>query len=181
MQNKNILVTVLVSLLVSGGGLMLFPKHVETIVVEKSVGSVASPDLASPYFSYGTVRKWAYPCDLGGTVGQASTTICTFKAPPSSSSTLRFVGARLNTGTGTTMVLKTYKSASPWLATTQLGNNMPLAANTWVATTSDSVTTNSVNAIFGPSDWLVVTATVNAGGAGTSSPTGRVVAEFTEL
>lgn len=156
-----------------------FPIGGSTVVerVVREVGATPGSDFSGPAMTVGGLSEWSYAVPLKGTA--ASTTICVIKAPPTASSSLVYFGYFGTTGTGTAMLLKTYKSASPWLTTTQIGANVPLAANTYTASKATSTGLDSAGALFGASDYLVVTAVVAAGGAGTSSPTaGHCAAQF---
>jgi hypothetical protein len=150
-------------------------------VVQNDAPSVggASSDFSTRYLSFGGVREWASKIDLNGDA--ASTTICVIQAPQVASSSLKSFAYRANTGTGTAMELKVYKSASQWLTTTQLGGDSALAANQAVVVVATSSAFDSVNSLFSANDWLVVTATVAAGGAGTSSPTGVCQAKWEQI
>lgn len=186
MENiKSVGIPFLVALVVAIGASTLMqptPKVIDNTktVIQKgdTVGSLTGPDTGSPYLSWGDVRNWAYRKDMAGDA--ASTTVCVIAAPSEASSSLRFFGWRANTGTGTVMSLKVSKSASPWVSTTQLFA-ASLAANTNVLAVATSTVTDSANALFGSGDYLVVTAVVSAGGAGTSSPTGVCEAQFTSI
>jgi hypothetical protein len=189
MENKNIpLVAGIVGLVALGMGFLVgnpsitvTPPEVNVVQNPQSqaVGAISGPDVMSPYFGWGGVNNWSFKKDLGGDA--ASTTICVIQAPQVASSSLQFFGYRANTGTGTAMELKVYKSASKWLATTQLGGDSALAANQAVVVVATSSAFDSVNSLFSANDWLVVRATVAAGGAGTSSPTGVCQAQFVQI
>lgn len=169
-----------VALLLSGVTALLGSDTVIREVVTDRVG-VSSPDISSPYFSFGDVRHWAAKENPAGAVFfNASTTICTIPAPAVGSSSLQYFSWKGNTGTGTVMNLKVYKGAAKWALTTQLGDATSLAANTneRIAATSSMLGTPS---IFTNGDYLNVAAVVKAGGAGTSSPTGTCQAVWVEL
>ena len=186
-NNKSIIVAGILGLALLGAGFVqkapnitVQPAEVKVVQsdVAPSLGG-ASSDFSTRYISYGGVREWASKLDMGGDA--ASTTVCVLQAPQVASSSLQFFGWRGNTGTGTAMELKAYKSASPYLVTTQLGHDAPLAANTNVVVVSTSTLTDSINSVFSVNDYLVVTATVQAGGAGTSSPTGVCEAQWVQI
>ncbi len=187
MQIKNVIVAgivgvavALASVFVSSPTIVVEPAPVKVVTDEAHPSLAgASSDFSTRYVSWGGVRNWASKLDMQGDA--ASTTICVLQAPQVASSSLQFFGYRANTGTGTTMTLKTYKSASPYVTTTQIGHGAPLSANQTVAVVSTSTLTDSASAIFGANDYLVVTATVAAGGAGTSSPTGICEAQWVQL
>lgn len=176
---KATIISAVVALVVAGGFVLTFEPTEQiidkTITRNVPVGSVSSPDIPSPYLQWGGVNHWAQGTALSGA---ASTTICALQSPTASSSLQNF-GIRLNTGTTTSMTLKAYKSASRFLTTTQFTDNVTLPSNTEVVAYATTTTAN--NLAFTGGDWIVVTATVAAGGNGTSSPTGYCQAEWTSL
>jgi len=185
-NNKSIIVAGIVGVVALGVAFLGHPnitvqpadvKMVQSDVTPALGG--ASSDFSTRYVSWGGVRSWASRLDMQGDA--ASTTICVLQAPQVASSSLQFFGYRANTGTGTVMTLKTYKSASPYLATTQLGSGATLTANTNVVSVSTSTLTDSINSVFSANDYLVVRATVEAGGNGTSSPTGVCEAQWVQI
>lgn len=111
-----------------------------------SLGSVAGPDIMSPYFSYGGVRHWGYST----TFNQASTTLCDFTSP-AGTSTLAYAIAKQTTGTSTAIAVEWGKSANPTATTTSLGYSGALAASaqyTAVASTSPSATAGMIDPSF---------------------------------
>lgn len=185
MENKNIpLVAGIVGLVVLGSigffsakpSIVVTPSEVK-VVQNDAVG--ASPTLNTPYLGYGGVNNWAYKVALNGDA--ASTTVCVIQAPQVASSSLVHFGYRALSGTSTAMELKVYKSASKWLTTSQIGDDAPQAASSYLVSVATSTGLNSANALFSPNDWLVVTSVVQAGGAGTSSPTGVCQAQFVQI
>jgi len=168
---KTLGIIALVAVLVVGSYLPIGGQTTVERVIEKvSVGATPGSNFSGPDLTVGGVSNWYYSVPLKGSV--ASTTICTIKAPSVASSSLQYFGFSGNTGTGTAMALKVYKSTGAWPNTiVQIGTTMQLAANTQVATSSSAgqYVANG-NAIFGPTDYLIVQATVAGGGAGTSSP-----------
>jgi hypothetical protein len=186
MENtKNIIIAGIVGVVALG---VAFVSGSPTVVVQPAEVKVvndspalggASSDFSTRYISYGGVREWASKVDLNGDA--ASTTICAIQAPQVASSSLRFFGYRALSGTTTAMELKVYKSASQWLATSQIGDDAPQAASSWLVSVATSTGLNSANALFSPNDWLVVQSVVQAGGNGTSSPTGVCEAKWVQI
>src|SRR3990167_5206889 len=114
METKTIVVSVLASVLVVLGVVAFTPAKV--INQESQLGAVASPDIMSPYFSFGGVRQWAAHTD---TLNTASTTICAMQSP-AATSTLRLGSVRLTTGSTTAVVLEMAKSATYAASTTRI-------------------------------------------------------------
>lgn len=111
---KNYLVMAGIAVAVFAVG-MFFVKPVQNGV--NQLGAVSSPDINSPYFSFGGVRQWAGHTD---TLNQASTTICSLQSP-AATSTLRFADVKLTTGTTTAIALEMAKDTTPSATTTRLG------------------------------------------------------------
>jgi hypothetical protein len=141
-----------------------------------SVGSVSSPDIASPYLSFGDVRRWA---SHTGSLTQATTTICALQSP-AATSTLVLGTLRLDVSSSTASTITYAKAATPY-ATTTLFNSVAVAANGQAAILAASTTVSALtqtNAIFAPNQYLVVGM---QGGVGTFSPTGSCNAVWQEL
>ena len=101
---------------------------------EVTYAAVSSPDIPSPYLTYGGVRRWArYDRDLT----QASTTVCAIQSPVSTS-TLISGGITFTESSTTAMTITMAKAATPYATTTSLGEGL-LAADifgTFVASTT---------------------------------------------
>lgn len=138
-------------------------------VPQQKLGSVSSPDIQSPYFSYGDVRFWA-----GSTnnLAQATTTVCAIQAP-ASTSTLQYGSIRFSVGSTTASLVTFAKAATAFATTTSLGQ-FTVAAN---AQGTAFASTTLGTAIFAPNEWFVVGM---QGGVGTFSPTGRCLAEWVQ-
>lgn len=180
MDTKNLLVSAVVALALSGLVVSLVPSSTQTLVKEVPVdlGAAATPDFNSTYVSWGGVRNHARGTSLNGDA--ASTTICALQAPQVASSSAVFFGLRLGVGTTTASTVKVYKSASKWVATTEIaGANF--AAGEAKAIVATSTFLDSSNAVLSPNDWIVVRQTPQGGGAGTFSPTGSCGAQFVQI
>lgn len=182
MNTPRIAVVFSVLAVIIAGAAAIIPEReiqTQTIVREEgrpAVGALAGPDIASPYLRWGGVAEWAGSRTMNGDA--ASTTICNIQAP-TASSTLTFAGVRLNTGTGTAMTVRMYKSAQAGVTGTNIVQGAA-AGNTEVALVGTS-TGIGANGLFSNGQWLVVQANVSAGGNGTSSPTGTCAARWITL
>lgn len=130
------------------------------------LGSVSSPDIQSPYFSFGGVRRWGARTE---TLNSATTTVCALQAP-AATSTLEFASIRFSVSSTTASTVTIAKATTPYATTTLLASGS-VAANaqaTLVASTTNSVVVDGIG-VFAPNTYLVVGM---AGGAGTFSPTG---------
>ena len=161
METKTIVVSVIASVLVVLGVVAFTPAKV--INQESQLGAVASPDIMSPYFSFGGVRQWAAHTD---TLNTASTTICAMQSP-AATSTLRLGSVRLTTGSTTAVVLEMAKSATYAASTTRISYGAVAAGdgitlNSFVASTTSTgasgyaYTANERDIVFAPNTYLTV-------------------------
>jgi len=157
-MNKNILVTIAVVVSLALSVLDLTGK--QQVVIEPKAGAVSSPDIMSPYFSFGGVRHWAGRTD---SLTQATTTVCALQSP-SATSTLEtaFINFTVSSTTASTVTLA--KATTAYATTTSLGA-ITLSANAQ----GIAVASTTGSHIFSPNTWFVVGM---AGGIGTFSPTG---------
>lgn len=140
-------------------------------VVEKTIqaGAVASPDIMSPYFSFGGLKHWAGRTD---SLTQATTTVCAIQSP-AATSTLAWAGVlfKVSSTTASTVTLATSTTA---FATTTLLTSTTIAANAQGYINFQGSSAN----VLAPNTWVVVGM---AGGTGTFSPSGTCQAEFMAL
>jgi hypothetical protein len=179
---KNIAVTSLavIALVV---GVAAYTREVPTAVpapTPTSLGAVANPDLASPYFAFGNVRHWASGFDA--TV--ASTTICRAQSPAATSTLVRST-FRETTATGTALfvtVAKTTNGNSTQASSTVLALGT-LAASVKgdfifnASSTETGLGTGNGNVVgstvFGPNEYITWTVTGGASGINTHLGTGN--------
>lgn len=140
-------------------------------VVERTIqaGSVSSPDIMSPYFSFGGLKHWAGRTD---SLTQATTTVCAIQSP-AATSTLAWAGVLFKVSSTTASIVTLATSTSPYATTTLLiANNIGANAQGYVNFQGSSAN------VLAPNTWVVVGM---AGGTGTFSPTGTCQAEFMAL
>lgn len=140
-------------------------------VVEKTIqtGAVSSPDILSPYFSFGGVKHWAARTD---SLTQATTTVCALQSPVATSSLVRAsITFQVSSTTATTVTFATSTSA---FATTTLLISNGLAANSSGYVNFAGASAN----VMAPNTWFVVGM---AGGNGNFSPTGTCQATWVAL
>jgi len=163
---KNYLITAGIALGVVLLTLTLMPQKVINSV--QTLGAVSSPDIMSPYFSFGGVRQWAAHTE---SLGQATTTVCALQSP-AATSTLLTASIRYSVSSTTASTVTMAKATTAYATTTLIGGGS-LAANaqgTFNATTTLAQATSLDGVmVFAPSAYLVVGM---AGGTGTFSPTG---------
>lgn len=148
------------------------------------LGAATSPDISSPYFSYGDVRHWGRKTI---SLTQATTTVCALQSP-AATSTLMSGGINLSVSSTTASVVTIAKAATQYATTTAIATSTPIA-NALLNLPAATTTTIALNLplaitdrIFGPSTWFVVgmaDGTAEAT-AGTFSPTGICQATFLE-
>lgn len=134
---------------------------------EEALGAVSSPDIPSPYFSFGGVRQWAA---RDNDLTQATTTVCAIQSP-AATSTLDHADLSLVVSSTTASTVTFAKAATPYATSTFLGS-AAVAANAQANIAVKATTTSNAiasNFVFGPSQWFVVGM---QGGVGTFSPTG---------
>ncbi len=176
---KNILVTIGI---VAALALSLVASFKDTkVTVTPSVGA-ASPDISSPYFSVGDVRQWKYKST---TLVSATTTPFAIQSPAATSTLSLNSGCDFTVASSTAVTVTMAKATNAFatstaLATTSIAANAKGFAS--VSTTTPVADTANGRATFGdrvfaPLSWLVMSMT---GGAGTFSPSGTCIAEFTE-
>lgn len=140
-------------------------------VVERTIqaGAVSSPDIMSPYFSFGGVKHWAGRTD---SLTQATTTVCAIQSP-TATSTIAWASAlfTVSSTSATTVTLAT--STTPY-ATTTLLTSTSIAANAQGYINFQGASSN----VMAPNTWVVVGM---AGGTGNFSPTGTCQVEFMAL
>ena len=166
----------IMALLIVVIGFAVIKPTVVVNAVNNALGAVSSPDIQSPYFSFGGVRFWGAHTE---TLKTATTTPCALLSPAATSTLMTAsISFKVSSTTASTVTLA---KATTAYATTTLLASAALAANaqgTLVASTTASggATLDGTN-VFGPSQWLVVGM---AGGTGTFSPTGTCQAVWVQ-
>ena len=176
MDIKNGVIGALVGLTVLIGGLYL-NQPTPAPVSNQPVGAVSSPDINSPYMSFGGVRSWAGHTE---SLTQATTTVCAIQSPAATSS-LRFAGVRFTVSSTTAARITLAKALTYNSTTTSLGVADLVAgapATVIASTTGANFATLDGASTFGPNQWFVVGM---SGGTGTFSPTGSCSAQWTEI
>ena len=159
---KNYLITAGIALGVVLLVLIFMPAKVINQV--QTLGAVSSPDIMSPYFSFGGVRQWAAHTD---NLNHASTTICSMQSP-AATSTLVFGSVKLTTGTTTAIALEMAKDTSYAATTTRISYDvLASGAQTtmvaFVASTTGAYgangqahTADELDMVFAPNTYLNV-------------------------
>lgn len=140
---------------------------------ETRLGSVASPDIQSPYISIGGLRIWGANSQ---SLVQGTTTPWAYQVV--ATSTLKEAGCRLDVASTTATVVKFSKATTAFATTTALGQ-LAIAANgqgTLIA--SSTISAGNTAALFAPNNWLVFSM---EGGSGTFSPSGSCSAQFIQI
>jgi len=146
--------------------------------VTPTFGAISGPDIASTYLKWGAgngVR--VYP--TARALSTATTTVCAIQSP-NATSTLRSAAVRFDISSTTASTITFAKSATAFATTTQIGENVAIAANAqgFVQATTTAAQVIAQTTVFAPGQWLVVGM---KGGTGTFSPTGACQATFEEV
>lgn len=121
---KTIGVMVGISAIVAFAVMALTPKAVTTVVQEK-LGSVASPDIPSPYLNWGGIRMY----NTGTKLTQGTTTVCSIQSPVSTS-TLEFAGIQFDFASSSALVLDIGQGTTPYsTSSARLSSAYNIAAN----------------------------------------------------
>lgn len=170
MDIKNLILGGLVGLVALFGGLYVLQPHAAPTTTP-SFGAVSSPDIPSPYFSFGGVRFDAVHTDA---MYQASTTVCSLQSPAATSTLSEGSGVRFTVSSTTASTATVYKASFPTGNTTFLfADNIAAGAQSTIVATT---TTN--NFVIAPNQYINV---IMSGGTGTFSPTGTCGMVFQEL
>lgn len=163
---------VIAAIVLTVGTLLYTAAHQPTTTpTQPHVGSATSPDISSPYFSFGGVRFDAVHTD---NLAQATTTVCSTLTPSATTTLSEGSGIRLVVSSTTASSVGVFKAAQITGNTTFLfGANVAANAQATIVST----TTND-NFVVGPSQWINV---IMSGGTGTFSPTGTCGLVFQEL
>ena len=155
---------------------VVVPAPVVNVNVPKQdfkLGSVASPDINSPYFSFGGVREWGA---MTNSLTQATTTVCALQSP-ASTSTLNFASIQFSISSTTASLVTMARASNAYATTTSLGT-VSLTANGHGMLVASSTQLYQ----FPPNSWLVVGMqdTTPQATAGHFSPTGKCQATWYE-
>jgi hypothetical protein len=134
----------------------------------QAFGAISSPDIPSPYLSFGGVRRWAGHSE---SLNQATTTVCAIQAP-AATSTLISGGIRLSVSSTTSSTI-TIAKASTATATTTIIATGSVGANAQATILAASSTYSAgalTDRIFAPNQYLVFNMSTTTGG--TFSPSG---------
>lgn len=168
MTNKLLTIGVVIALALSAIGFV----GKSGSVIEQKVAGLSSPDISSPYFSFGDIRQWA---SRDTDLTQASTTICALQSP-AATSTLLLGSIKLSVSSTSDSILTLAKAATAYATTTSLGTSA-VGANAQITVLASTTPTAGQATVFGPNQWFVVGM---QGGAGTFSPTGVCEAVWIE-
>lgn len=163
---KNYLVMAGIGLVAALVVVMFVPRQVVNQVSQ--LGAVSSPNINSPYFSFGGVRYWGAHTE---SLNQATTTVCALQSP-AATSTLQYGGLTITYATSSAVVLRLSKASTYNSTTTSLASS-PLAAGargTIIASSTGlGVNLDGTN-VFSPNQWFI--GSIEGGQIGVASPTG---------
>jgi hypothetical protein len=139
---------------------------------DQITAAVSSPDVNSPYFSFGGVRRWAGHTE---NLTAATTTVCAIQSP-AATSTLLSANIRLDVSSTTASIVTMAKANSAFATTTNIGSTGVVAGAQATIIASTTPTANLT--VFSPNQWFVVGM---AGGTGTFSPSGVCQAVWEQI
>lgn len=166
MDTKNIIIAVAIAGVAVLG--VLFPKATNTVVekvIEKPLGALSSPDIMSPYISFGGVRQWAQR----GTFRSASTTIASIQSPVATSTLLSATCDFDVSSTSASTVTFAKDTDESGSSTPLQSFSVSAGAQAHLSLPATTTTAGMSNLVFAPSSYFNVTM---GGGNGTYSPTG---------
>lgn len=161
-------------------GAYVFTHQTAPVVKEINTGALSSPDIASPYLSFGGVRFWA----ATQSPTAASSTVCSIQSP-AATTTLEAATVRIDSSAAYLVQYELGKATTNYATTSRLAL-FDIAANAQAAiiattTTSGGVAlTNVTDNIIAPNSFInlrISTSTASAAFA----PTGRCSAVFREI
>lgn len=164
---KTIGVSALVALVVAGGFVLLFPKQATQVV--NTLGSVASPDIPSPYLQWGGIYHYG-----GSTTAltQNASTTCSIQSP-AATSTLRYAAIRFDLASTSAIQIEMGKATTAFATTTSLGiHNLGAGAQVTLLASSTAATVGGADPaiVFAPNTYF----NVKLGGGGTGTvPSGK--------
>lgn len=150
-----------------------------TPAIENAFGSLAGPDIPSPYLNWGGVRQY----NGGMALRQATTTVCAIQSPVSTS-TLVEAGVRFDVSSSTATIVDIAKANTAFATTTAIGTAYNIGASGQGFIHASTSPSAGAVEVFAPNQWVVVgiRQAISAGDtAGTGFvPTGRCQASFIE-
>lgn len=174
MNKSNLIFGTLVLVLSVGASVLLGGHTIEKTTVTEKAGALSSPDIQSPYLSFGGVRRWAGWANFSA----ATTTPCSIQSP-AATSTLVTASWQITTGTSTAATIDLGTSTTRYSTTT----NLVAAKSVGSGARGDANWTSAGGGVndnvMSPSTWVVV----KTAGAGLGGYTysGRCAAVFQEL
>lgn len=166
----------LVALLVSGLVAVVTPR---TVQIER-LSAVSSPDILSPYFSFGGLRHWA---GHRSTMASATTTVCSIQAP-AATSTLMLGSANFAIASSSATIITFARSTSPSASTTLLASSAlgASAQGTMIVMATSTALGLDSHLVFPPNTYFNVSVQAgDIGGMTGLAPTGSCAAEWVQL
>lgn len=143
---KNIVIAVLAALLLTVGVYEINQKPVQQA---QKVGAISSPDIPSPYLSWGGVRSWAGHTDI---LTNASTS-CSFQSPNATSS-LDYASITIASTTSNAIIIEMGVANDPNSTTTLIGTKYSLAASTMLTIVASTSNAAGAGILFAPNQYF---------------------------
>jgi hypothetical protein len=173
MDIKNLVIGGLVGLVVLLAGLAVIKQSAPTQDKQPPLGALSSPDIASPYLSFGGVRQWAGSMEMRS----GTSTVCSIQSP-AATTTLVSATARFDTTPGYTTIWMLGHATTAYSTTTALVASKTLASGArgdMVATTTALTDTR-----IPPSTFVNLALSTSTVGS-TFAPVGECKAVFREI
>ncbi len=175
-MNNKLVTAVLAAAIIALGG-YTFTHQSNPSPDSPRVGALSSPDISSPYLSFGGVRQWA----ATESFVQATTSLCAIQAP-AATTTLEAATARIDFSTTSVAVIEIGNATNAFATTTLLARFNMGASATNLNLVATTTATALVDRIVPPNSWInVKMGTTNLGGAAGNIPTGRCNVVFREI
>jgi hypothetical protein len=142
------------------------------VVKETVVGSVTNPDLSSPYFSFGGVRRWAANVPLT----QNASTTCNIQSP-AATSTLVAAAVRFSLASTSAEIVEIGRSTGGYATSTLIGSAYRIDAGAQASIIASTSPAAGDALLFSPNTYFVV----KMGGSTGNVPTGACHAVFEEI
>lgn len=145
--------------------------------VSPTLGSLAGPDIASPYLNWGGARIY----HGGMALTQGASTTCSIQSP-SSTSTLLAAGIKFDVATSSgTMFIEIGKASDAYSTTTLIGTKYALTNSAQDFISASTSPAAGKPEVFGPNTYFNVKIGGTQAITSATQPVGRCQAEFMEF
>lgn len=173
------LILILAGVAVVAASYVVVTRPAEKPVGNPPLGALSSPDISSPYISWGGVRTWGAHTD---NLAAGTTTVCALQSP-AATSTMRLGVIRFNFASTTNNVVVDLAKGTTFNATTTILGSASLSSGVQATFVASSTANTLVDGqyVFAPNQWFVVGLKGGLGGVTGSAPSGACSAQWTEI